>query len=324
MSVVRLDNVKKVVVMLALLVVLAACKSAQPPLANETNISVPDTSNTAQFGDLVVVNYIMTLENGSVADTNNETLARQHGLKNYATGPATFVLGQSGKIPGFDKQISGMKVGDQKKAVIEPTEKLVVVTLDKVQGMKRSVEFPVKRLFKRSSYESLFGKPPVLGDVISNPQFTFRYQVINVTNTSVLTRAVVTEGTVYQLENLPWPSKLASILKKEDVGIFVHVPEVNKTFASEFGPAKVIDIASSKLIVEHDPALHQLTNKSITINGVPIAQTFEVIALTNETFTLQRYGLLTDKPVHFSVELLNLTKEVKTVRKESIPFFHTH
>jgi len=315
---------KKVVVLLALLVVLAACAGSQPPVTNGTNVSQVDTSTTAQPGDLVSVNFVMTLDNGSVVDTNNESLAEKNHLPNYVKGPFTFVISQSGKIAGFDKQVIGMKVGERKEVVIEPTEKPVVFTLNKTQAMKRSVQLPLKRSFKLASYQELFGKPPVVGDVIANSQFAFRYQVKNITESSVVARAIVTEGQVYQLEGVSWPSRLLSVFKKEDIGTFIHLPEVNRTFESDFGTARVLGINGSLVIVEHDPALNELINKSIKIDGIPISQQFQVVAMTNSTFTIQRYGQLADKRVHLSVELLNLTKGVKKVKEQSaIPAVQT-
>lgn len=293
-----------------------ACKPAQPPTANVTNVTI-DTSDSAQLGDLVSVNYVITLENGSVADTNNPEIAQAHGLKTYQNGPFRFILGQSGKFAGLDQSVIGMKIGETKEQTIAPTERDAILTLNKTQGMKRSVNLPLKRAFRLDSYESLFGKPPVVGDVIFNSRFAFRYQVVEISNKSVAARAIVTEGNTYQLEGLPWPSKLLSVLKKENIGIFMHAPEINKTFASEFGPATITEITGSRLIVHHEPQLYQFINKSIDINGVPISQQFQVIGLTNDTFTIQRYGLLTDKTVYLKVELLDITKDVKTVRDSS-------
>ncbi len=300
-----------------ILLVLIACISPE-----DKKDAPPDLSNTAQKGDLASVNFIMRLENLTIVDTNNADLAKEHNLVNYIKGPFAFIIGQSGKIPGFDQAIIGMKVGEKRDSVIVPSENEIVLTLDKMQGMKRSVQLPLKRVFKLSAFQNLFGKPPAVGNVVFNPKFSFRYQVLEVSNSSVLTRAVVTEGKEYQLEGLPWKSKLLSTLKKEDIGMFMHVPEINKTFESEFGPARVVEAIGSKIIVEYNPQLNAIINKSIDIQGLPIAQKFQVISMDNETFTIKRYGVLTDKKLLLSVELLNLTKDVKEI-KTSAPLFET-
>lgn len=285
----------------------------------DTDISdtVPSLNNTAEKGDLAVVNFVLRFENNTVADTNNPELAKEDDVKNYVKGPFTFIIDQSGKIAEFDQAVIGMKVGEKKEAVIPPSEKEVVLTLNRTQGMKRSVQIPLKRSFRLDSYQDFFGKPPIIGDVIFNENFPFRYQVLNYSEKYVLVRAIVTEGKTYRLEGYPWESGLLSVLKKEDIGTFLHLPEINKSFDSEFGPAKVTEIVGTKLIVHYDPQLNAIINKSVDIQGLPIAQKFQVVAVDNDTFTIKRYGLLTDKRLLLSVELLNLTKNIKNVSSNS-------
>lgn len=64
----------------------------------------------AQEGDLVTVIYEGTLEDGSVFDSSDED------------EPLCFVLGEDAVLPGFEKAILGMQVGEQKTVRIPPDE----------------------------------------------------------------------------------------------------------------------------------------------------------------------------------------------------------
>lgn len=64
----------------------------------------------AQEGDLVKVLYLGTLEDGSVFDSSGED------------EPLVFVLGEDTVLPGFEKAVLGMEVGEQKTVRIPPEE----------------------------------------------------------------------------------------------------------------------------------------------------------------------------------------------------------
>ncbi|TLM69331.1 MAG: peptidylprolyl isomerase [Deltaproteobacteria bacterium] len=64
----------------------------------------------AQEGDLVRVAYQGTLEDGSVFDSSDED------------EPLAFVLGEDTVLPGFEKAVLGMEIGEQKTVRIPPEE----------------------------------------------------------------------------------------------------------------------------------------------------------------------------------------------------------
>lgn len=107
---------KRIVWMLAVSMLLAACGGAAAP-AGETLTTtasglkyvdlVVGTGETPATTDLVTVHYTGTLENGTVFDAS-----RQHG------GPASFPLNRV--IKGWTEGVSTMKVGGTRKLVIPP------------------------------------------------------------------------------------------------------------------------------------------------------------------------------------------------------------
>ncbi len=97
---------------------------------NKTNMTNPDvgvhdhsgsTNDTAQavqvakVGDTVSMNYTGKLENGTVFDSNVDP-------KFNHVQPFEFQLGAGQVIPGWDKGIVGMKVGEKKTLVIAPAD----------------------------------------------------------------------------------------------------------------------------------------------------------------------------------------------------------
>ena len=67
------------------------------------------TGEVAQAGDTVTVSYVGSFPDGNVFDAS-----ANHG------GSFSFVLGAGQVIPGWDKGVSGMKVGGERKLVVPP------------------------------------------------------------------------------------------------------------------------------------------------------------------------------------------------------------
>ena len=81
---------------------------------NALNSTVP-AGDVAKTGDTVSMNYTGRLENGTVFDSNVDP-------KFNHVQPFIFTLGAGQVIPGWDKGIVGMKVGEKKTLVILPAD----------------------------------------------------------------------------------------------------------------------------------------------------------------------------------------------------------
>lgn len=103
-------------------------KSNNMAVNNNINNPVPEVSNTtpppstsaplgtvAKTGDTVAMNYTGRLADGTVFDSNVDP-------KFNHVQPFIFTLGAGQVIPGWDKGIVGMKVGEKKTLVIPPAD----------------------------------------------------------------------------------------------------------------------------------------------------------------------------------------------------------
>jgi len=294
-----------------LLILLAACAPAEKIIApEEKNV----TKEGATFGDLVSINFILSLENGTIVDTNNPEIAKEYGIRNYVEGPFKFILGESGKVKGFDTAILGMNEGEHKEMTIEPSEEEVVFTINKIKAVNRFLSINKKQAFPRSAFERHF-KKPVIGKIVYNDTFAFKYKVLNFTNESVITEMVLKEGEKYVLPNTFWNSSVVKVAE-EDV-MFYQQPEENQTIDAPFGKA-VINMSKSMMFLNYQPELNKIFNKTIEIaGGFGIPRQFQVTEISDEDFIIKQYGSLADKILKLKVDMLNRTKNVKKVKQKT-------
>ncbi len=77
-----------------------------------------------QKGDFVRINYIGRLESGEIFDLTDAETAKKEKIFNPKAryGPAPIIVGAGFVIPGIEKALSEMKVGEKKAVVVKPEE----------------------------------------------------------------------------------------------------------------------------------------------------------------------------------------------------------
>ncbi len=296
----------------ALLLFFTKAPTVAPP--PKENITPENITPGASLGDLITIDFVLSLENGTVVDTNNPELAEKYAIDNYVKGPYIFVLGQSGKVPGFDEALLGAREGEHKEAIIEPSEKEVVLAINKTRIMERMITINRKQAFPLKSFETMFKKPPVRGDVVFNDQLAFKYQVINITDDKVIANILAKEREEYTLPNTEWTSKVAHVAE-EDI-LFYQSPEENQTLVTPFGTA-IINLTKSRIILNFQPELNKIFNKSLELGGgFTIPQTFQVAEIKEGYFVIKRYGVLGEKRLKLVADITSITKGVKEVKQD--------
>ena len=98
------------VLLIVSIAIIAGCTSA--------------SDKVVKSGDNVSVDYVGTLDNGSVFDTSNMTIAQQANIYNpdYSYAPLSFIAGSGDVIQGFDDAVTGMKIGETKNITLTPDQ----------------------------------------------------------------------------------------------------------------------------------------------------------------------------------------------------------
>lgn len=113
----------KAVVWVALCVAvvsLVGCGLKKSPTAENPTPEVKENVVIAQVWDTVKVDYVGTLEDGTMFDTSLVAKAKEGGVfdETRPYEPLTVNLGKGEVIPGFENWIVGMKVGETKKITL--------------------------------------------------------------------------------------------------------------------------------------------------------------------------------------------------------------
>lgn len=131
----------------------------QPPVANnQTNTSSNTSLNTStsllanvvELGDIVSVDYILKLDNGSIVDTSIASVANESGIfnPNRKYEPLTFQIGpKSGLVKGFTNAVIGMKVNETKEVAVKPEDGYGLYDPSKV--------YPMPLYYNQSKYEEV-------------------------------------------------------------------------------------------------------------------------------------------------------------------------
>lgn len=107
-------------------------KKTDTPTNPEANNPVQEvvTDGVAKIGDTLKVDYVWTLEDGTMFDTSIVAKAQEWKIfdESRPYEPLTVNLGKNEVIPGFEKALEGMKKGETKK---------ITLTADEAYGQPR-------------------------------------------------------------------------------------------------------------------------------------------------------------------------------------------
>jgi hypothetical protein len=279
----------------------------QPPAPEEPGV---------RPGDLVSINYVLTLLNGTVVDTNNVSLAKQYGLTNYVAGQFKFIAGQSGKIKGFDDAVKGMKLGETITKNILPSEQVLEHTFNSTRRVLRNQPLPRYHQLSQSRYLKTFSKKPVLRDVITTPNYPWPFVVKEITNDTITIEPKVEEGKTYKLPNMEWDSSL--VVKTFDDLVFRHNPKDGQVITTELGPATVMTEPGVLNITYHLKLGDEITYYSPVQDQISMPYQFKVTSKTDTQFTITRINYLPQENLVLTATLIEWTPEVKKIKDKPL------
>ncbi len=281
----------------------------------ETNITeIEDRSKIAEMGDLVTINYVLRLDNGKVADTNDEELAKEAELQNYVKGPFKFILGQSNKLKTFDEAIKGLKLGEKKTVMIEPMEPVLAVKINISDSRPRRILYPrTDNLLWKKYNETFSMEPAVINNIISNPEkYPWPLQVMNVTEKYVVTQIMVRPGESFFIPGQEWKSQ---VMRTSDKVIeFVQNPKIGLVFNTPYGTAEITNVTISSIFFTHTPEQGKEFKQRMG-EGKKQGMTFdfEILDIRSKDFVIRRTNYLAQELAHLEVEILEIQKNVKEI-----------
>ena len=257
-----------------------------------------DTDKTVKVGDLVSVNYLVRLEDGTIYDTTYEDLARESGIYNPDRhyGAINFTVGSGMMIEGLDEGILGMREGETRTLTIPPEKAYGLVNESLVEHLPIVEEMPYKHSFpKRTSaslpeFERWFGKNHTAGDSLFVPGAGYNVTVISMNATHVTVRYDLKEGDVFRSSRGNWNMTVLDVDEKnitvapdfargdtiqiykylwnstvinitDDVVTIAHNPIPDFEFVDIFGRPWKIHFNDNEVIIDHN---HPLAGKTLT------------------------------------------------------------
>jgi len=291
-----------------LLFLLTACsKSAVQitPGEQKTETTPVNLEGTIQKGDLVEMNFVLYGEDGKIIDTNNKELAEQAKLKTYSPGKYQFIVGQSSKVKGFDDAVLGLKEGDEKTITLMPTDKKIEIEFNRTNIQTRLTTIPRKQNFRLDNFESVFKKPPIKNDVISNrDMFAWPFRILAVTNNTVQGEVMIKEGDEIEIPGTQWKSTATTV---SELAIqFLQNPKQGQIIETEFGTA-VMNVSRSRMLTFHNPILGKEFFYTLPSTELMSPRyEFKVNEVTDDMFKIVRINYPSQEKLKLEVKIISV------------------
>ena len=218
-------------------------------------------------GDTVKLDYTGSLDNGTVFDTSIESVGVQAGLQKQTYQALTFTLGTNQVIPGFEKNVLGMKLNEKKTFTLTPEEGYGAIKPDVNLSGKRLLNITRYETIETNSqaYQTLFNQTPIVGAVISAQGISWQLKVVDLNSTSVKLENILEAGQSVILPGEPWTSTVVEVkdqfitLKRNPkVGDITPVPTQAGVLTG-----KIISVDATQFKVEVNPN-SPLAGKNLT------------------------------------------------------------
>jgi FKBP-type peptidyl-prolyl cis-trans isomerase 2 len=231
----------------------------------------PEDPVTVQAGDLVVVNYTVSLEDGRLIATTSSKVAgdpkrkKSESFRNQDLFAAEEILaGGAGPVPGIGEMVVGLKKGGKKTVTLPP---------DKAFGPrdpKKTAQLPCERRMPKNpaldprSYVGQFGTFPIVGKEIHLTPY-FKSRIVEVAENFVRLESLAKGGEKGQE---PFGTTEVQI-EGEEIVIRLN-PKLGADFEINNQKGKIVSTDGSTFTVDFNPPLA----------GKPVVLDLEVVSLT--------------------------------------------
>jgi FKBP-type peptidyl-prolyl cis-trans isomerase 2 len=241
-------------------------KESGKPVTLDVGFEDPET---VQAGDLVLVNYTASLEDGSLVYTTEAGIAgtgkKSDGfLKNESYGPEETVAGKPGFLAPVGGLVIGMKTGEKQTFTLPPEEIFGARDPKKISQFPTERRMPKKPVLDPQTYEGQFGKFPVLGKEVELTPY-FKSRIVEVAENYVKLEALARGG---ERSEDPIGDIEVGIDGNE---IVLHLtPRIGADFEMNNQKGKIVSTDGSTFTVDFNPPLA----------GKPVVIELEVVSLT--------------------------------------------
>lgn len=225
------------------------------------------SSLSVQDGDTVTVDYIGTLDDGSLFDTSLADVAQEKGkyVPQRQYKPLTFVVGEGQVVSGFDAAVLGLEKGDTKTFTLSPedaygpvNEELILTDLERKSSLNLTVPIP------RALFEKSFGEDHKVGDELSSEIVGFPLKIISLNDDTIVVKSLLKKGDSLALPGMSWKSDILSVtdtlvevMQNPHVGDIMQLPSPMGTPMQ--GVVTQVDALSYSVDLNHPLAGKSLT-----------------------------------------------------------------
>ena len=219
--------------------------------------------NTAQIGDIVLVDYIGSYENGTVFDTSIASEADDAGIRTALREykPLMFTLGYGNLIRGFENAIAGMEVGQEKTISISPEDAYGYPSPEFVETVQRKQRSSATQNVSVERFIQEIGIEPEEGLSFKIPEsegfsLDWPLKVLSVTDDVVVFRYMAENRTSY-IETVFGQALVYA--EGDEIIIEIQAEEGQEIITIE-GPAKIISVDEDSVVVDFN---HPLAGKNL-------------------------------------------------------------
>jgi len=258
-------------------------------------------------GDIVMIDYIGSLQNGEIFDTSLERIARngsypkspEFSLRPYYS-PLLFSVGTGEVIEGLDEGVKGMKEGEKRRIGVPPEyaygkwDPENVGYIPWIEEVPLDTEITPSFNMSRVEFLSFFAKEPKQGETLPLLELPWNGTVVEIGEDYVTLNHVLEVGEVFKIDTGPWNVTVIEA-SAERVAFRSNAVEGEVVEYSPNLPwnTTVVNITEGTITLKHNPF------EETTINGVKITP-------EEDGIKIDQNHPLSGKMLFFDVKLLGI------------------